>query len=64
MFLGATVSAGFYHAYAQGESIGVMVPAYLNGELDLETTGIGQLRAESLGVMLNLPAEQQAELDG
>lgn len=53
--LGATVSAGFFQAYAQGERIGVMVAAYLNGELDLASTGISQLRAKTPTMPISAP---------
>ncbi|MCY3780505.1 MAG: ABC transporter substrate binding protein, partial [Chloroflexi bacterium] len=37
---GATVGAGFYNFYTQGISTGLMLAAYLNGDLDLARTAI------------------------
>lgn len=44
---GATVSAGFYEYYRQGEAVGVMLAAYLNGELDIAKTAITQVGSEN-----------------
>ena len=47
---GATVGAGFYNFYTQGISTGLMLAAYLNGELDFETTAIDSVSGLSVGV--------------
>lgn len=51
---GATVGAGFYNFYTQGISTGLMLAAYLNGDLDLATTAIDSRSGLSVGVNLDV----------
>lgn len=51
---GATVGAGFYNFYTQGISTGLMLSAYLNGDLDLATTAIDSRSGLSVGVNLDV----------
>jgi len=51
---GATVGAGFYNFYTQGISTGLMLAAYLHGELDFETTAIDSLSGLSVGINLDV----------
>ncbi len=50
VYYGATMSAGFYHYYAQGENVGVMLAAYLNGDIDIAATGINEQGGSAIGV--------------
>ena len=50
VFYGVTVSAGFYEFYAQGIRAGLMLVSFLQGELDLASTGIDRFTSFSLGV--------------
>ncbi len=51
---GATIGAGFYNFYTQGISTGLMLAAYLNGDLDLATTAIDSRSGLSVGVNLDV----------
>ena len=51
---GATVGAGFYNFYTQGISTGLMLAAYLNGNLDLAKTAIDSASGLSVGVNLDV----------
>ncbi len=51
---GATVGAGFYNFYTQGISTGLMLAAYLNGDLDIEATAIDSHSGLSVGVNLDI----------
>lgn len=51
---GATVGAGFYNFYTQGISTGLMLAAYLNGDLDLARTAIDSRSGLSVGVNLDV----------
>ncbi|MCY4072130.1 MAG: ABC transporter substrate binding protein [Chloroflexi bacterium] len=51
---GATVGAGFYNFYTQGISTGLMLTAYLNGDLDLATTAIDSQSGLSVGINLDV----------
>ena len=62
VYYGATVSAGFYHYYAQGENVGIMVAAYLNGEIDLATTGVNEQSGAAIGVNVEVANRQGIEL--
>ena len=53
LFRGAAVGAGFDQWFTQGNNIGAMLAAYLNGELDLASSGISALSGEmTVGVSL------------
>jgi len=51
---GATVGAGFYNFYTQGISTGLMLAAYLNGDLDIERTAIDSQSGLSVGINLDV----------
>ncbi|MYD09700.1 MAG: hypothetical protein F4X02_06620 [Chloroflexi bacterium] len=59
---GATVGAGFYNFYTQGISAGLMLAAYLNGELDIATTAIDSHSGLSVGVNLDVAAALGIEI--
>ena len=59
---GATVGAGFYNFYTQGISAGLMLAAYLNGELDIATTAIDSHSGLSVGVNLDAAAALGIEI--
>ncbi|MCY4146902.1 MAG: ABC transporter substrate binding protein [Chloroflexi bacterium] len=59
---GATLSFGFYNFYAQGENLGRMLGAHLNGRLDIAQTGLIVQSSEAIGVNLDMAAEQGIEI--
>ena len=59
--LGATVSAGAGHNSLQGSMIGAMLAGHLRGELDIASTGIGMIDLLSVGLNLDVAAEQGIE---
>lgn len=59
---GATVSFGFYNYYAQGENLGRILAAYLNGDIDIATTAILEQSSEAIGVNLDAAADQGVEI--
>ena len=59
--LGATVSAGAGHNSLQGSLIGAMLAGHLRGELDIASTGIGMIDLLSVGLNLDVAAEQGIE---
>ena len=59
---GATVSAGVAEAGMQGRVIGALLASYLNGELDISRTGVGTVSSLSIGVNLDVAAQQGVEL--
>ena len=63
IWIGATVAAGPLHTYDHGQRIGIMVAAYLNGDLDPASTGISRQVYDSLAVMVNDLAAANLELD-
>ncbi len=62
IYYGATVGAGFYLYYEDGVTVGRMLVAYLNGELDIATTAISQQSSQGLGVNLDAALVQGIEL--
>lgn len=62
VYYGATVSSGFYHYYAQGENVGVMLAAHLNGELDTATTAINEQVGSAIGINLDVARQQGIEI--
>ena len=54
LLAGATVGAGLYNFYTQGISTGLMLAAYLNGDLDLARTAIDSRSGLSIGVNLDV----------
>ena len=59
--LGATVSAGAGHNSLQGSLIGAMLTGHFRGELDIASTGIGMVDVLSVGLNLDVAAEQGIE---
>ncbi len=59
---GAALSSGFYSFYAQGENIGRILVAYLNGELDVAVTPILEQSSEAIGVNLDAALSQGIEI--
>ena len=57
------VAAGYYQFYEQGERLGALLAAYLNGELNIATTGISRLPVDSMGVILNPAAAAMVGLE-
>ncbi len=62
VYYGATVSSGFYHYYAQGENVGVMLAAHLNGDLDIATTAINEQVGSAIGINLDIARQQGIEI--
>ncbi len=58
---GATVSAGAGHNSLQGSIIGAMLVGHWSGELDIASTGIGLIDLLSVGLNLDVAAEQGIE---
>ena len=59
---GATVSAGATETGLQGRLIGALLSAYLRGELDAASTGIGSVSDLSISVNLDVAAMQGIEI--
>ncbi len=59
---GAALSFGFYNYYAQGENLGRILAAYLNGDIDIAQTAIIEQSSEAIGVNLDMAAEQGIEI--
>ncbi|MCY3979454.1 MAG: ABC transporter substrate-binding protein [Chloroflexi bacterium] len=59
---GAALSAGFYSFYAQGENLGRILVAYLNGDLDIALTPILEQSSEAIGVNLDAALNQGIEI--
>lgn len=62
IYYGATVGAGFYLYYEDGVTLGRMLVAYLNGELDIAATAISQQSSQGLGVNLDAAFVQGIDL--
>ena len=60
--LGATIGSGFYHYYAQGKSVGIVLANYLNGDLDIATTAINEEGGTAIGVNMDMAFEQGIDL--
>ena len=60
LVLGATVGAGFSQILVAGEAVGVMLAAYLAGDLDPASTGINA-QAGEMFVGINLHTAEQME---
>ena len=60
--LGATIGAGASPQYAQGVNVGIMLAAFLNGELDINRTGIVSSGELAIGVNLDSAEEQGVEI--
>ncbi len=62
IYYGATVGGGFYLYYEDGVTVGRMLVAYLNGELDIAKTAIHQQSSQGLGVNLDAAYVQGVEM--
>lgn len=62
IYYGATVSSGFYHYYAQGENVGVLLAAHLNGDIDIATTAINEQTGNAIGINLDMAGRQNIEI--
>ena len=62
IYYGATVSSGFYHYYAQGDNVGLLLAAHLNGDIDVATTGINEQTGSAIGVNLDMAGLQGIEI--
>ena len=62
IYYGATVGGGFYLYYEDGATVGKMLVAYLNGELDIAKTAISQQSSQGLGVNLDAAYVQGVDL--
>ncbi len=60
--LGAAVGAGFYRYYEQGTNVGIMLTAYLNGDIDIATTGISISSDQGTAVNLTMAEQQGIEI--
>ncbi len=59
---GAAVGAGFFRYYVQGTNVGIMLAAYLNGDIDIATTGINLSSEQAAAVNLTTAAQQGMEI--
>ncbi len=59
---GAALSFGFYNYYAQGENLGRILAAYLNGDIDIARTAIIEQSSEAIGVNLDMAEDQGIEI--
>ena len=62
VYYGATVSSGFYHYYTQGENVGLLLAAHLNGDIDVATTAINEQTGSAIGVNLAVASQQGLEI--
>lgn len=62
IYYGATVSSGFYHYYAQGDNVGVLLAAHLNGDIDVATTAVNEQTGSAIGVNLDMAGRQGIEI--
>ena len=62
VWFGATVGAGFGAYYAHGDAVGVLLASYLNGDLDVATTGITQ-HGRGIGISINTDVAALQELE-
>ncbi|MXV92528.1 MAG: hypothetical protein F4Z94_03610 [Chloroflexi bacterium] len=62
IYYGATVSSGFYHYYAQGENVGILLAAHLNGDIDIAQTAINEQTGSAIGINLDMAGRQDIEI--
>ena len=62
VYYGATVSSGFYHYYAQGENVGLLLAGHLNGIIDVATTAVNEQTGSAIGVNLDVADLQGMEI--
>lgn len=62
VYYGATFSAGFYHYYAQGENVGIMLAALLNDDIDIASTAVNEQGGSAIGVNVESANRQGIEI--
>ena len=62
IYYGATISSGFYHYYEQGENVGRLLVAHLNGDIDVSTTAINEQKGNAIGINLDMAGRQGIEI--
>ena len=62
IYYGATVGGGFFLYYEDGATVGRMLTAFLNGELDIASTAISQQSSQGLGVNLDAAFVQGVDM--
>lgn len=58
VYLGATIAGGSLLTYEEGAHSGLLLSAYLNGDIDIPTTGIYQASNMFVGLNLDLARQQ------
>ena len=56
------MSFGLYHYYAQGDNVGQLLVAHLNGDIDIATTAISEQSGSAIGVNLDMAGRQDIEI--
>ncbi|MCY3798734.1 MAG: ABC transporter substrate binding protein [Chloroflexi bacterium] len=62
IYYGATIGAGYSGFYDNGVRVGIMLAAYLNGDIDIATTGIHVATGRGLGINLDSASLQDVEV--
>jgi len=62
IYYGATVSSGFYHYYAQGENVGLLLAGHLNGDIEVATTAINEQAGNAIGINLDMAGRQGIDI--
>lgn len=60
--LGATLGIGGYRHYQEGIDVGRVLAGYLNGDIDIATTGIGSIDGLAVGMNVDLARAQDLEV--
>ncbi len=60
--LGATLGIGGYRHYQEGIDAGIVLAAYLNGDIDFAATGIGSVDGLAVGMNVDLARAQNIEI--
>lgn len=62
IFDGAMVSSGFFHFYSQGDNVGRLLAAHLNGDIEIAATAVNEQSSSAIGVNLDAAAAQGIEI--
>ena len=62
VYFGVTIGAGYTRFYQSGVNVGIMLAAYLDGDIDTASTGIHIASGLGLGVNLDSAAAQGVEI--
>ncbi len=62
VYFGVTIGAGYSRFYQTGVNVGIMLTAYLDGEIDISDTGIHIATGAGLGINLDSAATQGVEI--